>query len=291
MRPWIIAHRGARDEAIENTRAAFDKALTYPIDGIELDLRMTKDKTVIVWHDRTLFKLNASRKYISHHTYDQLRALSPEKQMLTLSETLKLYAHRTRLMLEIKSDASDRNTGRNLELTDKVMAELRNPKITPYLDNIFILSFDAEVLKSAYQKFPDLKYVLNLSDSDTEPTGPTSIIRQPHSDTNSLSTPPNPPAPFPEREGGDISTPLSFQGRGWGRGALIANHSETDYLYAVCVNRKYLSEKLVKFAHHSQKQVMTYTCNTAKQARQAISLNADVVMTDKPGWLTRLEQP
>ncbi|HAO23011.1 MAG TPA: hypothetical protein DCQ37_22705 [Desulfobacteraceae bacterium] len=243
MTAWIIAHRGARDEEIENTRAAFDKALTYPIDGIELDLRMTKDKTVIVWHDRTLFKLNATRKYISHHTYAQLRALSPEKQMLTLSETLKLYAHRTRLMLEIKSDASDRSSGRHPELTDKVMAELRNPKITPCLDNIFILSFDTEVLKSAYQKFPDLKYVLNLSDSDTEPTGPTSIIRQPR--------------------------------------------SETDYLYAVCVNRKYLSEKLVKFAHHSQKQVMTYTCNTAKQAQQAISLNADVVMTDKPGWFTR----
>jgi len=32
--------------------------------------------------------------------------------------------------------------------------------------------------------------------------------------TKSLSNPPNPPAPFPEREGGDIiSTPLSFQGR------------------------------------------------------------------------------
>jgi len=42
--------------------------------------------------------------------------------------------------------------------------------------------------------------------------------------TKSLSNSPNPPAPFPEREGGDIiGTPLSFQGRGRGRGALIAN--------------------------------------------------------------------
>jgi len=154
-----------------------------------------------------------------------------------------LYAHRTRLMLEIKSDTSDRISSRHLELTDNVITEIRNPNITPYLDNIFILSFDVEVLKSACQQFPDLKYVLNLSDSDTEPTGPTSIIRQPR--------------------------------------------SEIDYLYAVCVNRKYLSEELIRFAHYSQKQVMTYTCNTEKQARQAISLNADVLMTDKPGWLTR----
>jgi len=46
-------------------------------------------------------------------------------------------------------------------------------------------------------------------------------------DTESLSNSPNPPAPFPEREGGDIfSAPLSFQGRGRGRGALIANLCE-----------------------------------------------------------------
>jgi len=33
-------------------------------------------------------------------------------------------------------------------------------------------------------------------------------------DTKSLSDPPNPPPPFPEKEGGDIrKTPLSFQGR------------------------------------------------------------------------------
>ena len=33
----IFAHRGARKEAADNTRLAFDKALTYPIDGIETD--------------------------------------------------------------------------------------------------------------------------------------------------------------------------------------------------------------------------------------------------------------
>jgi len=39
-------------------------------------------------------------------------------------------------------------------------------------------------------------------------------------DAKSLSNSPNPPAPFPEREGGDIiSTPLSVPGRGWGRGS------------------------------------------------------------------------
>ncbi len=49
--------------------------------------------------------------------------------------------------------------------------------------------------------------------------------------SESLSNAPNPPAPFPEREGGDIiSTPLSVSGRGWGRGALIANRYYSESL-------------------------------------------------------------
>jgi glycerophosphoryl diester phosphodiesterase len=248
MKPWIIAHRGARDEAFENTRAAFDLALKYPIDGIELDVRMTKDSKVIVNHNPTLaggqnFKsLRGSRKRISHNTYEELCAAFPEKPLLTLSETLRLYAHRTCLMIEIKSDKADRTIGRNLELAERVMKELEYPCITPYLHNIFILSFDADVLKFASQKIADLKYVLNLSDSDECPTGHTSVIGQPR--------------------------------------------TETEHLYALCVNLKYLSEELVAYAHDLQKKMMTYTCNTVKQVKKAVSLNTDVLMTDKPGWLT-----
>jgi glycerophosphoryl diester phosphodiesterase len=172
--------------------------------------------------------------------------MSSEISLLTLSEMLKLYASRTKLMLEIKTDKADRVSGRHLELTEIVLKELKHPNIVPHLDNIFVLSFDSEALKIAYQNSPHLKYVLNLSDSDLEPTGHTSIMRQPD--------------------------------------------SETDYLYAVCVNRKYLSEKLVCYAHHTKKRVMTYACNTAKQAQKAISLKADVLMTDKPGFLTQWRQ-
>jgi len=43
MKPWIIAHRGGNFEASENTRYAFDKALTYAIEGLELNVEMTSD--------------------------------------------------------------------------------------------------------------------------------------------------------------------------------------------------------------------------------------------------------
>ena len=39
----IFAHRGANNEAAENTRSAFDHALQYAIDGIETDIQLSKD--------------------------------------------------------------------------------------------------------------------------------------------------------------------------------------------------------------------------------------------------------
>jgi len=46
-----------------------------------------------------------------------------------------------------------------------------------------------------------------------------------------ISNSPNPPAPFPEREGGEIigTPPSPFRGGGGGRGALIANRYDLPY--------------------------------------------------------------
>jgi len=50
----IYAHRGASAHAPENTLAAFSKALEAGADGVELDVKLTRDGKVIVLHDPTL---------------------------------------------------------------------------------------------------------------------------------------------------------------------------------------------------------------------------------------------
>ena len=49
---------------------------------------------------------------------------------------------------------------------------------------------------------------------------------------------------------------------------------------------KNLSEELTLFAQRRHKKLMTYVCNKAWQVKKALDLNADVIMTDHPGWLT-----
>jgi glycerophosphoryl diester phosphodiesterase len=53
-RPLVIAHRGGSGLAPENTLAAFDRATALGVDGLELDVRLSKDGVVMVHHDRTL---------------------------------------------------------------------------------------------------------------------------------------------------------------------------------------------------------------------------------------------
>lgn len=53
-RPSIIAHRGASGYEIENSRAAFRRALLLDADGVELDVHATHDGALVVHHDAML---------------------------------------------------------------------------------------------------------------------------------------------------------------------------------------------------------------------------------------------
>ena len=52
--PLVFAHRGGAALGPENTFAAFDRAVALGVDGLELDVRLSRDGEVVVHHDRTL---------------------------------------------------------------------------------------------------------------------------------------------------------------------------------------------------------------------------------------------
>ena len=47
-RPLVFAHRGGAGLAPENTCAAFDRGLALGADGLELDVRLSRDGIVVV---------------------------------------------------------------------------------------------------------------------------------------------------------------------------------------------------------------------------------------------------
>ncbi len=71
----IIAHRGASALAPENTLAAFQKAIADGADGIEFDVRLSKDGAVVVFHDATLGRLTARKNLVSSLTAEELQKI------------------------------------------------------------------------------------------------------------------------------------------------------------------------------------------------------------------------
>ena len=73
--PLIIAHRGASFHAPENTLAAFRRAIDAGADGVEFDVRLARDGTLVVIHDETLSRTALRPGKISDFTSDELNQI------------------------------------------------------------------------------------------------------------------------------------------------------------------------------------------------------------------------
>jgi glycerophosphoryl diester phosphodiesterase len=68
-----LAHRGASAYAPENTFAAFYKAVELRADGIELDLRSTKDGNIVIFHDLDISRTTDGRGKVRNYTLEELQ--------------------------------------------------------------------------------------------------------------------------------------------------------------------------------------------------------------------------
>ncbi|HKR23377.1 MAG TPA: glycerophosphodiester phosphodiesterase family protein [Pyrinomonadaceae bacterium] len=97
--PLIIAHRGASAVAPENTIAAFQAAIDAGADGIEFDVRLSRDGVPVVIHDETLNRTHGMRRRVGEMTLDELNDVDVPsvEQLFKLFESNKLI-----LYLELK---------------------------------------------------------------------------------------------------------------------------------------------------------------------------------------------
>ncbi|MDH4284220.1 MAG: glycerophosphodiester phosphodiesterase [Gallionellaceae bacterium] len=165
-RTQIFAHRGANREAAENTRSAFDRALEYPIDGMETDIQLSRDGVAVLWHDRFLDKLGFPGKHIDDFDYAQLRemnfakhfaAASKPEAVVSLKEFIADYRTRSRLLLEIKN----REWEEPARHQEKVRQTLEMAGSATD-DRILVSSFNLGSLIYAHQIAPRFPLVLNL---------------------------------------------------------------------------------------------------------------------------------
>jgi glycerophosphoryl diester phosphodiesterase len=101
----IIAHRGARAHAPENTLAAFRKALEIGVDAIELDVFVLKSGELAVMHDILVNRTTDGEGYIEDFTYEEIRKLDAGQgeKVPTLNEVIELVNRSIPIMIELKS--------------------------------------------------------------------------------------------------------------------------------------------------------------------------------------------
>ena len=96
----IYAHRGASIDFIEGSKAAYIGALAQGADGFECDVRLTKDKQVICYHDSDTKRLSNIDLKIAKSSYEELKVkVDPYR----LDELLDLsISNKKDLVIELK---------------------------------------------------------------------------------------------------------------------------------------------------------------------------------------------
>ena len=103
--PLAIAHRGGAAEHPENTMAAFEHAVNLGYRCIETDVRATRDRVAVVFHDESLERLTGLDRPVAARTWSELAELRvhDEEPIPKLEDLLGAWPD-LRLVIDPKSD-------------------------------------------------------------------------------------------------------------------------------------------------------------------------------------------
>lgn len=167
----IIAHRGSAGDYPENTMTAFLEAEKAMADGIEMDVRFTKDKQLVVIHDETVDRTTDGKGKVSEYNLADLKQLNaaanhpnhPKKEeILTLKEYLD-WASKTHLILNIEVKYSKDTY---FEYENDILKLLANYHLG---DRLIISSFNVDGLAKIAKLAPQVRLGLLYSKKINQP--------------------------------------------------------------------------------------------------------------------------
>lgn len=156
----IIAHRGFHQTYQENTMDAFLEALKKDqIDGIELDVRITKDKEFVIIHNALINQTSNGNGFVKDKTLKELRKYNfgtkkhPSK-ISTLKEVLDLDFQNKILLIELKAERNWEE--KNIHQLLKLILKYQHQKI-------YLVSFNRLLIDLIHKKEPTIKVGLCIT--------------------------------------------------------------------------------------------------------------------------------
>lgn len=139
------AHRGLWDDGCpENSLSAHRRAADAGY-AIELDVRLTSDGGLVVFHDETLFRMTKREGRVEDFSVKEIteiKLLDTEEKVPTFEEVLLAIGGRVPLLIELK--------GRDLSVADRVKEALSD-----YGGDFIIESFNPRILARVKKIMPE----------------------------------------------------------------------------------------------------------------------------------------
>lgn len=291
--PKVFGHRGCKGLAPENTLIGFQKAIDLGLDGIELDVHLTKDHEVVVYHD---IKLNSNMTqnaqgiwidpqidlYICDLMWPELKnycvgearpesyyaqchpnLISAKNQRIpTLNQVLKLIQDSQNKSLEILIEAKTSSLPRHKFSSPDVLIPLilRCIESHKLQDRARLLSFDFQSLAFAKQIMPKLKtYYL----TDFQETMQSDWLQEFQHFSSQMS----------------LQQFIRFQsGDGW-----LPYFKDTENIY--------LAASEITAAKDENLEVIVWSPSQIEDLQAMIGLKVDGIITDRPDILLKLLKP
>lgn len=178
--PAIIGHRGASYDAPENTLAAICLGFDQGADFVEVDLRLTADKQIVLLHDGDTKRTAGLDKKVSDQTLIELRTLDAgsykgakwkDERIPTLAEALVAVPAGKGIFLELKAGP---------EIVPPLADALKNTRLTP--EQSVIIAFDYAAITEAKRILPQYKaywlVAFKLADDGSWTPAPEKVIDQ-----------------------------------------------------------------------------------------------------------------
>jgi len=153
--PILLAHRGDKLHAPENTLPAFKQAIEKGADGVELDVKLTADRHVIVLHDSTVDRTTDGKGRAASMTLEALRQLDAGRwfdkkfsgaKIPLIEEVFETVGRHKIINVELKNYSNPYN--------DLVMKVCESIKRHNNQEQIILSSFYSSNLKVAAQILP-----------------------------------------------------------------------------------------------------------------------------------------
>lgn len=154
----IISHRGSGFKYKPNTKEAILYSLSMDyIDGVEFDVRITKDKKIVIIHDPIINFVSNGRGIVKNMKYKQLLKYNfgskeNKSKICLLDELLSLITNKKIILIEIKEETDDY----------KDIVDIVYNIISKYDLNIYIASFNYELIKYFKTKYNKCGLIIGL---------------------------------------------------------------------------------------------------------------------------------